>query len=97
MLELLVAESTPLEADTCNGETQLYDCAHKRMQKPFHKQHHLSGTRSLSMPLDTGFRRQQSTCLAVFSAGTIVFQLFFFQLNSFHSALVVSPCSERRP
>ena len=35
----------------------------------FTHQHNLSGTRSLSMQLDTGFRRQQSTCLAVFSAG----------------------------
>ena len=42
------------------------------MWKLFHKQHHFSGTRSLSMPLDTGFRRRQSTCLAVFFAGRIL-------------------------
>ena len=61
------------------------------MWKLFHKQHHFSGTRSLSMPLDTGFRRQQSTCLDVFSVGRIHSKTSssnsscLFQLNSVYS------------
>ena len=92
MWELLVAESTPREAATCNGGLIVQLCTKICVEwKPFHKQHHLSGTRSLSMPLDTGFRRQQSTCLDVFSVGRIHSKTSssnsscLFQLNSLHS------------
>ena len=70
MWELLVEESIRREAATCSGELIVQLCATIFVQTGS-QEYHLSGTRSLSMPLDTGFRRQQSTCLAVFSAGRI--------------------------
>ena len=47
---------------------------------------HWPGTRSLSMPSDTGFRRQQNTCLVVFSAGRNNSQMFLIVLT-----LTISP------